>query len=40
MTVSEVRTRVVGQASPEAMVLTLVVSLGGLSFALLQGWPL
>jgi hypothetical protein len=40
MTVSEVKTRVVGQVSPTTLGLALVVSLGGLSFSLLQGWPL
>jgi hypothetical protein len=40
MTVSEVETRVVGQVVPTTLGLTLLVSLGGLSFALLQGWPL
>jgi hypothetical protein len=40
MAASKVRTRVVGQVAPTTLGLTLVVSLGGLSFALLQGWPL
>ena len=40
MTVAEVKTRVVGQVAPTTLGLTLLVSLGGLSFALLQGWPL
>ncbi len=30
----------VGQVAPATSGLTRVVSLGGLSFALLQGWPL
>ena len=40
MAVSEVKTRVVGRVAPATFGLTLLVSLGGLSFALLQGWPL
>ena len=40
MAVSEVKTRVVGQGAPTTLGLTLLVSLGGLSFALLRGWPL
>jgi hypothetical protein len=40
MSASEVKTRVVGQVAPTKLGLTLVVSLSGLSFALLQGWPL
>ena len=40
MIVSEVKTRVTGQVAPTTLGLTLVVSLGGLSFSLLQGWPL
>jgi hypothetical protein len=40
MAVSEVKTRVVGQVAPTTLGVTLLVSLGGLSFALLQGWPL
>jgi len=40
MSASIVRTRVVGQVAPTTLGLTLLVSLGGLSFALLQGWPL
>jgi hypothetical protein len=40
MSASEVKTRVVGQVAPTTVGLTLVVSLGGMSFAFLQGWPL
>jgi hypothetical protein len=40
MSASRVMTRVVGQVAPTTVGLTLLVSLGGLSFALLQGWPL
>jgi hypothetical protein len=40
MTASEVKTRVVGQVTRTTLGITVVVSLGGLSFSLLQGWPL
>jgi hypothetical protein len=40
MSAAKVKTRVVGQVAPTTLGLTLVVSLGGLSFALLQGCAL
>ena len=40
MMVSGVKTRVSRQVAPTTLGLTLRLSLGGLSFSLLQGWPL